>query len=172
MTKNILKLASLFFICQIVFSACNNEIEPTDVSASEVAGNYVAVTATYLLNSDGTLSIAGDNFEDMFDIDFLKITVSGKKITAKESNGDLVFESVSVVEAGNGVAFNLALPSELISDMEELGYTTAGFGMYQLDGKKYHAFYIAKEEHIDFALAVINEDVKIPDIVVEVVCNK
>jgi hypothetical protein len=172
---NVLKNLFIALAIATVFTSCSKEDnELTNVSINEVAGDYIAVMATYLLHADGTITTTSETggIEDLLDIDLVKVTVSGNKITAKSSDGELLFESVNLVEAGNGVAWNLALPTEIIPGMAEYGYTIGGFEKYQLNGKNYQAFYDAKEKQMDFSLVFINSTETIPDIVVEFVCTK
>jgi hypothetical protein len=165
--KKIFSMAAvaLFTAC---FVGCSKDDDTKVVSVSEVAGNYAVVTANYVLNADGTITLGGEGIEG-FSIDAVKVTVSGKKITATDSDGDLLFESVDAVEASNGVAFNLAVNA---AEIAEEGYTVAGFEKYQLGDKKYQGFYNAKEKTFDFALALITEDENAPDYVIEFVGQK
>jgi hypothetical protein len=151
----------------VAFSSCSSkDDEPANVSKNEVAGDYVIATASYLLNADGSITLT-DEADDWLNIDLAKVTVSGNTITAKDSDGDLIFQSTNVVEASNGVVWNLAVDSEVISAMKELGYDVAGFGKYLLEGKKYHAFYDAKDKGFDFSLVFIADNEETPDIVLE-----
>ncbi|MDR2087618.1 MAG: hypothetical protein LBP72_10695 [Dysgonamonadaceae bacterium] len=166
-----MKALLIWGIAATIFAGCSEDEKPNIVKVSEVAGDYVAATAYYLLQADGSLATISANGIE-FNLDLVKITVNGNKIIAKNSEDDLIFESVNAVEASNGVAFNLALPAEIISHFETLGYSTAGFEKYQLDNKKYHAFYDAKEKTIDFSLVFIANEVQVPDIVLEFACSK
>jgi hypothetical protein len=171
--NKILKSIFITLAVAALLVSCKDD-EPEKVSASEVAGDYVAVMATYMLHADGTITTTGETggIEDLIDIDLVKVSVSGNKLTAKDSDGDLLFESVNLVEAGNGVVWNLSIPQSTVSEMEEYGYTVAGFEKYEMDGKKYQAFYDAKEKTVDFSLAFVSSVEENPDIVVEFVCTK
>jgi hypothetical protein len=155
----------------IAFGSCKDD-EPTAISASEVAGDYVAVTATYLLHADGSITTTSETGDIDLDIDLVKVNVSGKTVSAKDSDGNLIFESRGLVEAANGVVWNLALSDDIIQDFALLGYTVAGYEKYEMDGKKYQAFYDASDKTIDFSLVLINSNEEIPDIVLEFACSK
>jgi hypothetical protein len=172
--RNNFKTLFIALAAAIVLGSCKDD-EPTAISVNEVAGDYAAVAVFYLLNADGTISTGETGtFDNMPDIEFdlIKISVSGNKVTAKDSDDKLVFESVDLVEAANGVVWNLAIPQDFFSGMEESGYTVAGFEKYEMEGKKYQAFYDAKEKTIDFSLALISSIEENPDVVIEFVCTK
>ncbi|MDR2125406.1 MAG: hypothetical protein LBP63_01075 [Prevotellaceae bacterium] len=166
-----MKALLILGIAATILVGCSKDDESNTVKVSEVAGDYAAAAAYYLLHADGSLTTTSSSGIEL-DIDLIKITVSGNKITAKNSDGDLLFESVNAVEASNGVAFNLALSAAFISEMAASGYISAGFEKYQLDNKKYHAFYDAKEKTVDFSLVLIASADQVPDIVIEFACSK
>lgn len=172
--NKIIKGLLLSLAVAVVAVSCKKEDEPKKVSVSEVAGEYIAVAATYLLHPDGTITTTNEigGLEDLLEFDVMEVSVSGNKVIAKDSDGETFFESVDLVEAENGVGWNLVLPADFIAMMAEAGYETYGFENYELDGKKYQAFYDAAEETIDFSLAFVNSDENIPDIVFVFACSK